>query len=281
MDYIPLIVAMVALLAALAFAAEVSDEWFAVGAHSVREGPIWIWLRIVVPWRLSAVSVRSLSMRMLCFGLKTPKSGTTWFAQYSIRQPQLSKLRGRPMIDLKVAGLRAHGKRWSWSTIAKRRPIMLAPRKLDNASWHVLVSRSVAGTASQFDLFSFPETINRAVKYGVIFSSGGQYLLCTSGAQAWDASMKSYSIVKDGSGFVVQVGKQRVMKCNTRRKAARTVSDAKDLMRVSDASACQAQAPESRTEKEAEWFQPVVIPSDLQRFEGAHDGLDWNHSLTL
>lgn len=56
--------------------------------------------------------------------------------------------------------------------------------------------------------------------------------------------MKSYSIVKDGSGFVVKVGEQSVMKCNTRRKAARTVSDAKDVMRVSDASACQAQAPE-------------------------------------
>ena len=56
--------------------------------------------------------------------------------------------------------------------------------------------------------------------------------------------MKSYSIIKDGSGFVAQVGEQSVMKCSTRRKAARTVSDAKDLMRMSDASVCQARALE-------------------------------------
>lgn len=33
--------------------------------------------------------------------------------------------------------------------------------------------------------------------------------------------------------------------------------------------------------KRVEWFQQVVIPADLQRFDGNHDGLDRNHSAIL
>jgi hypothetical protein len=43
--------------------------------------------------------------------------------------------------------------------------------------------------------------------------------------------MQRYSINKVGKDFVVQAGDESVLKCASRRKAARTVSDANDLMR--------------------------------------------------
>jgi hypothetical protein len=48
--------------------------------------------------------------------------------------------------------------------------------------------------------------------------------------------MQRYSINKVGKDFVVQAGDESVMKCASRRKAARMVSDANDLMR---ACACE------------------------------------------
>jgi hypothetical protein len=50
--------------------------------------------------------------------------------------------------------------------------------------------------------------------------------------KAWDATMKRYSIIKMGNEFVVQAEERSVLKCTSRRKAARTVSDANDLMHV-------------------------------------------------
>ena len=50
--------------------------------------------------------------------------------------------------------------------------------------------------------------------------------------------MQRYSINKVGKDFVVQAGNESVLKCASRRKAARTVSDANDLMR-----ACGCEVP--------------------------------------
>jgi hypothetical protein len=44
--------------------------------------------------------------------------------------------------------------------------------------------------------------------------------------------MQRYSINKVGKDFVVQAGDESVFKCASRRKAARIVSDANDLMRA-------------------------------------------------
>jgi hypothetical protein len=44
--------------------------------------------------------------------------------------------------------------------------------------------------------------------------------------------MQRYSINKVGKDFVVQAGEESVLKCASRRKAARIVSDANDLMRA-------------------------------------------------
>jgi hypothetical protein len=47
--------------------------------------------------------------------------------------------------------------------------------------------------------------------------------------------MRHYGIVKDGKTFIVQAEQQGVLKCASRRRAARTIADATDLMRADTA----------------------------------------------
>jgi hypothetical protein len=44
--------------------------------------------------------------------------------------------------------------------------------------------------------------------------------------------MPHYGIVRDGKTFIVQAEQQGVLKCASRRRAARTIADATDLMRA-------------------------------------------------
>jgi hypothetical protein len=44
--------------------------------------------------------------------------------------------------------------------------------------------------------------------------------------------MRHFGIVKDGKTFIVQAEQRGVLKCASRRRAARTIADATDLMRV-------------------------------------------------
>lgn len=48
--------------------------------------------------------------------------------------------------------------------------------------------------------------------------------------------MVRYAIVRDGRDFIVQSGEQNVLKCASRREAAKAVADAKGLMREDNAS---------------------------------------------
>jgi hypothetical protein len=48
--------------------------------------------------------------------------------------------------------------------------------------------------------------------------------------------MQRYGIIKQGNGFVIQAEALSVLKCSSRRKAARAVSDALDLIRAEDSS---------------------------------------------
>ena len=49
--------------------------------------------------------------------------------------------------------------------------------------------------------------------------------------------MKNYSIVRIGNEYVVQAGKKSVLKVASRRKAARLVTDAAELLDLQSASA--------------------------------------------
>ena len=44
--------------------------------------------------------------------------------------------------------------------------------------------------------------------------------------------MKRFGIIRDGKTFIVQAEQQGVLKCASRRRAARTIADATDLMRA-------------------------------------------------
>jgi hypothetical protein len=44
--------------------------------------------------------------------------------------------------------------------------------------------------------------------------------------------MQHFGIVRDGKTFIVQAEQQGVLKCASRRRAARTIADANDLMRA-------------------------------------------------
>lgn len=47
--------------------------------------------------------------------------------------------------------------------------------------------------------------------------------------------MARYAIVRDGRDFIVQSDEQSVLKCASRREAAKAVADAKGLMREDNA----------------------------------------------
>jgi hypothetical protein len=49
-------------------------------------------------------------------------------------------------------------------------------------------------------------------------------------------AMVRYAIIKDGRDFIVQSEEQSVLKCASRRTAAKLVADAKGLMREDNAS---------------------------------------------
>jgi hypothetical protein len=46
--------------------------------------------------------------------------------------------------------------------------------------------------------------------------------------------MQRYGIIKDGGGFIVQAEEQSILRCTSRRKAAKTISDANDLIRADE-----------------------------------------------
>ncbi|MGA2293506.1 hypothetical protein, partial [Bradyrhizobium sp.] len=47
---------------------------------------------------------------------------------------------------------------------------------------------------------------------------------------AWGRHMKNYSIVRIGNEYVVQAGDESVLKISSRRRAARLVTDAEELL---------------------------------------------------
>jgi hypothetical protein len=48
--------------------------------------------------------------------------------------------------------------------------------------------------------------------------------------QLWDSPMKNYSIVRIGNEYVVQANEKSVLKIASRRRAARLVTDAAELL---------------------------------------------------
>ena len=42
--------------------------------------------------------------------------------------------------------------------------------------------------------------------------------------------MKNYSIIRDGNGYVVRAGEKSVLKISSRRRAAKLISDAVELL---------------------------------------------------
>jgi hypothetical protein len=63
--------------------------------------------------------------------------------------------------------------------------------------------------------------------------------------------MKNYSIVRVGDGYVVQADEKSVLKITSRRRAARTVTDAAELLE-------QQPAPSSPPETPGE---PSIVPN--------------------
>ena len=66
--------------------------------------------------------------------------------------------------------------------------------------------------------------------------------------------MKNYSIVRIGNEYVVQAGEKSVLKISSRRKAARLVTDAAELL---DSQAPAALAP---PDEQCRAINPPVIP---------------------
>lgn len=62
--------------------------------------------------------------------------------------------------------------------------------------------------------------------------------------------MKTYSIVRIGTEYVVQAGEKSILKVATRRKAARLVSDARELL---DTHAAPQLSPQADVE-------PSIVP---------------------
>jgi hypothetical protein len=62
--------------------------------------------------------------------------------------------------------------------------------------------------------------------------------------------MKTYSIVRIGTEYVVQAGEKSILKVATRRRAARLVSDAKELL---DTHAAPQLSPQAHVE-------PSIVP---------------------
>ena len=50
------------------------------------------------------------------------------------------------------------------------------------------------------------------------------------GSGGWGSHMKNYSIVRVGNEYVVQADEKSVLKIASRRRAARTVTDAAELL---------------------------------------------------
>lgn len=54
--------------------------------------------------------------------------------------------------------------------------------------------------------------------------------------QVGDPHMKNYSIIRIGNEYVVQAGENSVLKTSSRRRAARTVTDADELLQSQPAA---------------------------------------------
>jgi hypothetical protein len=68
--------------------------------------------------------------------------------------------------------------------------------------------------------------------------------------------MKTYSIVRIGTEYVVQAGEKSILKVATRRRAARLVTDAKELL---ETHAAPQLSPEAQAEP-SRALDPRVIP---------------------
>jgi hypothetical protein len=87
-------------------------------------------------------------------------------------------------------------------------------------------------SASLSDSVNAPETITLTVMYGPISLATVAAFFPTRDADAGEHDMRHYGIVRDGKTFIVQAEQQGVLKCASRRRAARTIADATDLMRA-------------------------------------------------
>jgi hypothetical protein len=67
--------------------------------------------------------------------------------------------------------------------------------------------------------------------------------------------MQHFGIVRDGKTFIVQAEKQGVLKCASRRRAAKTISDANDLMRAEAVPNSHIAAPATSND---EGLSPVI-----------------------
>ncbi len=64
--------------------------------------------------------------------------------------------------------------------------------------------------------------------------------------QLGDFTMKKYSIVRIGSEYVVQAGETSILKVSSRRKAAKLVTDAAELLQQQPAPDPPDEAPINR-----------------------------------
>ena len=67
--------------------------------------------------------------------------------------------------------------------------------------------------------------------------------------------MNDYSIIRIGNEYIVQAGENSVLKTSSRRRAARTVTDAAELLSVQSALPCQTgQEPDQSAVKGAKFL---------------------------
>ena len=59
--------------------------------------------------------------------------------------------------------------------------------------------------------------------------------------QRGDFSMNDYSIVRDGDEYVVRAGEKGVLKISSRRRAAKLISDAAELLQQQPAPAAEVE----------------------------------------
>jgi hypothetical protein len=77
--------------------------------------------------------------------------------------------------------------------------------------------------------------------------------------------MKNYSIIRIGNEYVVQAGDESVLKISSRRRAARLVSDADELLDSEPPLPAQALPEQTLPEQDAPSIacDPILDPSEV------------------